>query len=86
MIRRYPLAVVSLIVGILSFVNLFSLEKAILAIVLGGIALKNVLPGEEKGKKFAVIGITLGSLYILTLIGILVVKGPQIVQTLGRLR
>jgi hypothetical protein len=86
MIKRYPLAFTSLIVGILSFVHLFGLEKALLAITLGGIALKSALPGEEKGKKFAYIGIVLGSLYVVTLIVVLIIKGPQIIATIGRLK
>jgi hypothetical protein len=86
MLRKYPLAVVSCILGVLSFVHLFGLEKAILAVVLGGLALKEILPGFEKGRKYAYAGIVLGSLYIAVLLVVTIVKGPQIIQLIGKLR
>jgi hypothetical protein len=86
MIKRFPLAVASVLVGLVSFINFFGLEKAVLAVVLGALALKYRLPGEEKGRTCAAAGIALGSVYILILLGILIVKGPQIVAAMGRLR
>ena len=86
MLRKYPLAVTSMILGLLSFVHLFGIEKAVLAVVLGGLALREIMPGFEKGKKYAWAGIALGSFYIAILLAITVVKGPQLLQLIGKLR
>ena len=78
--RKYPLACTSAILGVLSFVHLFGIEKAVIAIILGGLGLREVLPGFEKGKKYAYAGIILGSLYIVVLAVITVHKGPAILK------
>ena len=83
---KSKLAIVSFILGIFSFIQILGLEKAILSIVFGAVALKEILSDPElKGKNYAYLGIILGSLYILVLIGIMVVKGPEILKSLGRL-
>jgi hypothetical protein len=86
MIRKFPLAFASLLVGIVSFVQLFGLEKAVLAIILGALALKEVSPDQEKGKTYAYAGIALGSVYVLILVAIAVIKGPAIIQHISKLR
>jgi hypothetical protein len=86
MIKKYPLAIASAILGLASFVHLFGLEKAVLAVVFGGLALQEVMPGFEKGKKYAYIGIILGSLYIVVLAVITVIKGPQILGLIRQMR
>lgn len=84
MIKRYPLAFTSLLLGIVSFVHLFGLEKAVLAVILGGIALRQAAPEQEPGRKFAVIGVVLGSIYIAVLAVIAVQKGPAILALLHK--
>lgn len=84
MIKKFPLAVTSLILGLLSFVHLFGIEKAVLAVILGGVALKT--PELEKGRKYAYLGIILGSLYIVIILVISIVKGPKIVDLIGKLK
>jgi hypothetical protein len=84
MIKRYPLAIVSLVIGIVSFFQFFGLEKAVMAIVFGALALKNVPAGEEKGKRYAYSGIILGCLYIVTLLVILAAKWPQLMRSMGK--
>ena len=86
MIRKYPLAVVSFMLGLASFVHLFGVEKAVLAVIFGGFALKEIMPGFEKGRKYAYAGIILGSLYIAVLVAVTVVKGPGIIELIGKMR
>jgi hypothetical protein len=86
MFRRFPLAITSLLLGVLSFIHLFGLEKAVFAVILGGLALREVVPGREKSKKYAYAGIIFGSLYVVILLVILAIKGPGIVQLIGKLR
>lgn len=78
MMKKFPLALTSFILGLLTFLHLFGLEKAAFAVILGGLALRGMTPEQEAGKKFAYLGIILGSLYIVTLAVIAVVKGPEI--------
>ena len=86
MLKKYPLAITSLILGILSFVHLFGLEKAVLAVVLGWFGLKEAMPGYENGKKYAYIGIVLGSLYIIVIAIITVIKGPAIIGMISKVK
>lgn len=80
---KSKLAMVSLVLGLVTFINLFGMEKAIAAIVFGAIALKEIVTNQElKGRNFAYAGIILGSLYILILVGVLIVKGPEMVGLL----
>lgn len=65
------LAIASLTIGILSFINLFGLERSITAIVFGVLALKRIkLDEAQKGKKMAIAGIILGIIY--TIIAIVI--------------
>ena len=85
MLRKYPLAVTSVILGLLSFVHLFGIEKAVLAVILGGLALKEIIPGFEKGRKYAYAGIILGSLYIAVLTVITITKAPHLFELISKL-
>ncbi len=58
------LAIASLTIGILSFIQLFGLERSITAIVFGILALKRIKHDEaQRGKKLAIVGIVLGVIY-----------------------
>ena len=61
--KVHELAIISLVIGILSFINLFGIEKALLAVILGIIALRRIAAPEStaKGEGFAAGGIVLGS-------------------------
>ncbi|OGS21313.1 MAG: hypothetical protein A3J83_02275 [Elusimicrobia bacterium RIFOXYA2_FULL_40_6] len=85
---KSKLAIASLVMGLISFVQLFGIEKAVVAIVFGGIALKEILSGTQdlKGKNYAYAGIILGSIYILILAVFLVIKGPEMIQLFGKLK
>ena len=60
------LAIASLTVGILCFIQLFGLERSIAAIVFGVLALRRIKQDETlKGKGMAIAGIVLGAIYSL---------------------
>lgn len=60
------LAIASLTIGILSFIQLFGLERSITAIVFGVLALRRMKQDEsQKGKKIAIAGIVVGGIYTL---------------------
>ena len=60
--QRYSYASVALVIGLLSFVNLFGLEKSILAIVLGLKALSlKPAPALDARRGWAKSGIVLGA-------------------------
>lgn len=64
--QKYAFATVSLVLGIFCFVNLFGLEKPILAIIFGWLALRvRPEPKLKAHRLWAQAGITLG---IITLI------------------
>jgi len=86
MFKKFPLAVSSLILGVVSFVHLFGLEKAVLAVIFGGFALRETGMEQERGKKFAYAGIILGSLYIIIILVIMIIKGPDLVGLIRKLR
>jgi predicted Kef-type K+ transport protein len=58
------LAIAAITMGIVSFIQLFGLEKSITAIVFGILALKRIRQDEtQRGKHLAIWGIVLGALY-----------------------
>ena len=71
--RKNPYAVASLILGLLSFINLFNIDKAVLAVVFGlmGIKRLNESDAAESGERMAYWGIALGIIYLIFLIYIL---------------
>lgn len=78
--QKYAYATVSLLLGIFCFVNLAGMEKAILAIVFGWLALrKNPAPTLKEHRIWAKTGLILGSL-------ILIIVPTIIVLNLDRLR
>ena len=84
---KSKLAVASFVLGLVSFVQLFGLEKAVLAIIFGAISLKEITDGQQlNGKKYAYAAIILGSVYILVLFVTMLVKGPEMVKLLGKMR
>lgn len=64
--QKYAFAVVSLVLGIFCFVNLLGLEKPILAIIFGWLALRaQPEPKLKERRSWAKVGVTLG---VITLI------------------
>jgi hypothetical protein len=78
--QKYAFATVSLILGIFSFVNLLGLEKPILAIIFGWLALRTKpAPQLTEHRVWAKAGVVLGSI-------ILIVVPTLIILNLDRLR
>ncbi|HBR69311.1 MAG TPA: hypothetical protein DEA55_08060 [Rhodospirillaceae bacterium] len=66
--QKYAFAVVSLVLGIFSLVNLLGLEKPILAIIFGWLALRaQPEPPLRERRSWAKVGVTFG---VITLIGV----------------
>ena len=64
--QKYAFATASLILGIFSFVNLLGLEKPILAIIFGWLALRtNPAPQLTEHRVWAKAGVVLGSIILI---------------------
>ena len=64
--QKYAFATASLILGICSFVNLFGLEKPILAIIFGWLALRTQpAPTLTEHRVWAKAGVTLGTIVLI---------------------
>jgi hypothetical protein len=71
------LAIASLTIGILCFMQLFGLERSIAAIVFGILALRRIKQDETlRGRGLAIAGIVLGIIYSLIAIVIM----PQAIE------
>ena len=82
-------AIASLIIGIISFINLAGMEKAIVAIILGILALKSAARARQpQGKNLAIAGIILGAFAIIAstifIVRILPVVTEQLQQMQGQ--
>ena len=78
--QKYAFATASLILGICSFVNLLGLEKPILAIIFGWLALRTKpAPQLTQHRVWAKTGVTLGTV-------VLIVLPTLIILNLDRLR
>jgi hypothetical protein len=87
--QRYAFATVSLVLGISCFTNLLGLEKAILAIIFGWLALKSE-PGPMLTihRTWARVGISLGILPLIILPTLIVLnldKIREIIELLSKL-
>jgi len=80
-------AIASLVIGIISFISLGGMEKAIVAIIFGVLALKRMQrSGEARGKRLAEAGIMLGIFSIIATIFFIVKFLPQIEQKVRELQ
>ena len=87
--QKYAFATVSLVLGIFCFVNLLGLEKPILAIIFGWLALRSVPePKLTAHRIWAKVGVVLGAI-VLILIPVLIIinfdRLREFVQVLSRL-
>jgi hypothetical protein len=72
-------AVLALVGGIACFLNLLGIEKAAFTITAGWLALKEIDSEEKTGRNLAYAGIILGFLYIVVIVVLLIIKGPEFV-------
>lgn len=85
--KKSKFAIVSLVLGIFSFIQLFGLEKGILAVVFGFLALNEIQSDPEmKGKNYAWVGIVLGTLYLVLTITLLSIKFPQLKEFIEKMK
>jgi hypothetical protein len=78
--QKYAYATISLLLGIVCFINLAGLEKALLAVIFGWLALKSTpVPVLKARRVWAKIGVGLG-------ISVLIVIPTIIILNLDRLR
>ena len=68
---RNEFAVARLLLGIISFEQFLGIEKAVLAIIFGVLALNEIRGSEMSGKYLAILGIILGFIYVVLVITIL---------------
>lgn len=78
-------AVASLVMGILSFIQLFNMEKPLVAIVFGILALRGIKKSQLRGKNLAIAGIILGIIAIIAIIVITIAFFPQLKQLMLKL-
>ena len=78
--QKYAFATASLILGIVSYVNLLGLEKPILAIIFGWLALRSTpAPQLTQHRVWAKAGVTLGTI-ILIVVPVLVIVNFHRIQ------
>ena len=80
-------AIASLAIAIISFINLAGMEKAILAIIFGTLALKRMEKDDNlSGVKFARAGIIIGVLSILITIQLIIRFYPKFKQIINQMQ
>lgn len=80
--KKSEFAIASLVLGVISFIQLLGAERALAAIIFGAIALWKIKKEPElEGRWMAFAGIGLGMLYLI----VLGVNLPQIVQLLEKM-
>jgi hypothetical protein len=85
--QRYAYATVALVVGLLSFVNLFGFEKSILAVVLGLKALASQpAPALNARRSWAKSGIALGAIQIALVVTIVLLNLDRIPKLIAAFR
>ena len=83
---KSKIAVYSMVIGIVCFINLLGIEKALLAIVAGWIGLREIETEDKLGKNFAYAGIILGCAYIITVITLGIFYGPQLIDYMKKIK
>jgi hypothetical protein len=85
--QRYAYATVALVIGLLSFVNLFGFEKSILALVLGLKALgREPAPALGARRYWAKSGIALGAVQIALVVTTILLNLDRIPKLIGAFR
>ncbi len=85
--KRCRLAIIALLLGITSMINLLGLEKGVMAVIVGWLAIGEIKNQPSlKGKGMAWAGLILGVLSIITILVVLIWKGPQLLQQLKLLQ
>jgi hypothetical protein len=72
-------AIASLVLGLLSFLNVMNLDKVLCALIFGILSLRSIKQTQNKGKGMAIAGIVLAILYVVVLAVALYMFWPQVV-------
>lgn len=87
--QKYAFATVSLVLGIFCFVNLLGLEKPILAIIFGWLALRSVPePKLTAHRIWAQVGVVLGAIVLIVLPVLIIINFDRLrefVEVLSKL-
>jgi hypothetical protein len=87
--QKYAYATISLIMGLACFINVAGMEKAVLAIVFGWLALKSTpAPALRARRVWAKTGVVLGTLVLVSIPTIILLNFDRlrlIVETLSKL-
>jgi hypothetical protein len=83
--RRAGFAVSAVALGLVSFLSLLGAEKAVLAIVLGVLALRGAPPGSS-ARRMGVAAVCLGALFLVTVGVVLVVYGDKLLELVRLLK
>jgi hypothetical protein len=82
--QKYAFATASLILGILSFVNLLGLEKPILAIVFGWLALRATpAPLLKEHRVWAKTGVVLGTIILIVVPTIIILNFHRLAEVIN---
>ena len=85
--QRYAYATMALVVGLLSFVNLFGFEKSILAVILGLKALSTEpAPALDARRHWAKSGVALGAAQIALVVTVIVLNLDRIPRVMAAFR
>ncbi len=88
--QKYAYATASLVIGIVCFINLLGLERAILAVVFGWLALRSKpTPRLDNRRLWAKIGLVMGIIMLITIPTILIVffdHFRELITTLEKLQ
>jgi hypothetical protein len=77
--RRVGFGISALVLSLVGFLSLLGAEKAILAIVLGALAIRGSGQGAL-ARRLGVIAICLGIVYLLTIVVVLIVFRGQVLE------
>ena len=84
--QKYAFATASLLLGIFSFVNLLGLEKPILAIIFGFLALRtNPAPQLTEHRVWAKTGVVLGSIVLIVVPTLIILNWHELQELIDLL-
>ena len=80
-------ATASLVLGIMQFVHIFNVEKALLAIIFGIVALRKISASQElNGKSRAIAGVVLGMVGVVVTIVMTIIFWPKMQTMMEQMR
>jgi hypothetical protein len=84
--QKYAYATASLLLGIICYINMLGIERAILAIIFAVLALRSVpQPKLEKRKSWAIAGLILGIILPVLVTGVIILKFEEVKEIIHAL-